>query len=258
MHGFVHRKKKKNDYFSRGNYGVPDVFDIVAIETTDECTRRCSYCPLSQGNTRNYLPEEVVMKVLTELKFKKYKGAFCFSNYGEPCLDNRLLLFINLTRMLFPDAFINMSTNGDLLTPELFRALIKVGINEIDITQHGAVEPTNHRKLKEELTKEEKKKIIWVKLDENSILSNRGGTVKVNSKRIPKKICYQSTLIIRANGTVTLCCHDYFGEITLGDAKTENVFDIWFKPENVQIREELYNGIAKKYICKKCYLFQNE
>jgi len=258
MHYFVKKMKDSNDKISLKHYGIKDMFTWVAIETTDICTRRCEYCPLKNAPRHNYLDSEIVYRVLDDLKARDYIGKICFSNYGEPVLDNRLPDFVKKAREYFPHTLINMSTNGDVLTPEKFRELVEAGMNEFDITQHGPVEPANHKRLKEELNAEEKKLIIWIKIDDDSLLSNRGGNVEVKSKRIPKKICYQSTLIVRADETVTLCCHDYFGEITLGNLREENIYDIWFNPDNVKLRDDLYHGVANRNICKKCYLFNEK
>jgi MoaA/NifB/PqqE/SkfB family radical SAM enzyme len=256
MQSFVHNMKRKDDKNHLKFYKRKGMFDWVAIETTDICTRRCEYCPLSQSPRKNFLDEIIFYRILNELKEINYRGKICFSNYGGPLVDERLPIFVRKTREYFPDLFINMSTNGDLLTPEKFREIIDAGMNEICITQHGDIEPNNHRRLKLELTDEEKKHIIWINLNKDSLLSNRGGTVEVNSKRIAKKICYQTTLIIRADATITLCCHDYFGEITLGDLKKKSIMDIWDDSKNIAIRKNLYNGFAVNTMCKKCYLFQ--
>jgi radical SAM protein with 4Fe4S-binding SPASM domain len=189
------------------------------------------------------------------LKAINYKGNICFSNYGEPLLDKRLESFVRMAREYFPKSNIFIATNGDLLTVERFRNLVKAGMSKFFITQQGNPIPKNHILLKKVLTEEEKKFVGWYYLDENGFLQNRGGYVKVKSKRIPKKICNLNSLIIKADGLVCACCQDYFHDINMGNSKTEKIMDIWFSPTFKSLRKNLMKGKAEYELCKKCYLF---
>lgn len=237
-------------------YGKTDMFNNVAIETTTECTRRCSYCPESLDFKKRFvMGENLVKSILLQLKEIDYKGDICFNNYGEPLLDKRLESFVSIARRYFPKANIFIATNGDLLTVKRFRSLAKAGMNKFFITQQGNPIPKNHILLKESLTDEEKKLVGWYYLDENSLLQNRGGYIKLKSKRIPKKICNLNTLIIKADGIVCACCQDYFHDINIGDAKAAKIMDIWYSPTFKSLRKNLMRGITERDICKKCYLF---
>jgi len=238
-------------------------FHEVDIETISECTRRCSYCPLSVD--KNYkgilMKEEVFYKIIDELAKIKFKGNICLSNYGEPLLDKRLekLIFYIRTKLRGNINKIFTYSNGDLITLERFRNLRKAGLTYIKFTQHGKEISKNLKEFFENATPEDLKHVKFKNLTTESNLTNRGGSVNVEKRRKKSRFCRgpMNVLTITANGEVALCCNDYYRTVKLGDVSKETIMEIWNKPHYKKIRNELANGIIKAPVCKACVYVRN-
>ena len=175
------------------------------------------------------------------------------TNYGEPLLDERLEEFIAYIKNklgIKPFLF----TNGDLLTVERLRNLVNSGLAYVHITQHGNQMSKNLKEFFNQATKEDLEHIKFEKRDENSLNLNRGGLLKVNNNWNKGRFCRApaNMLIIRANGTVSLCCNDYYNKVIQGDLNKQSIMEIWKNPVNKRRREELSKGNLIEPICKAC------
>jgi len=102
--------------------------------------------------------------------------------------------------------------------------------------------------------------IILRKNDE--ILNNRGGLAPNKNKRLSNEYnlfknspCYLpfEEIIVRADGKVSLCSNDAYGQKTLGDVTKEELRTIWAGAKFNEIREKL--STFKRYeldLCKEC------
>jgi len=101
------------------------------------------------------------------------------------------------------------------------------------------------------IKKDELKYIIFQTATEGSTtFTNRGGSVPI--KTLHPFYCAPMHLIIRADGSIPLCCNDYYKEINFGNIKKERLLDIWNKPFYRKTRNEIKRGIFNLKICKKC------
>lgn len=223
-------------------YGT-DMFYTVVLETTTLCTRKCSYCPNSLYDRGIHeMPVELFEKIMKELKEMGWSGMIRPFLYGDPLADKRLPELMKIARKYLPKSNIIIYTNGDLLTDELYDKLIP-HVNGFFITDHG--------NLNSNLPK--RSRIIVRKLGK---LCDRGGLVKIEDKLLIDKVkkCMGATeiLTIYWDGSVILCCQDYFGKISFGNLKKESIIDIWKKPEFVNLRKMLRDGIPSFEICRHC------
>jgi len=227
------------------------LFNSVEIESISICNRKCSFCPVAYDpRPREIMTNEIFNKIITELKELNFKGEIAFSGYGEPLLDEKLEEKVEKIKKEL-DSSVEIVTNGDFLTYERFKKLISLGVDTFRISQHDKEPSEQIKNLFRSLKKDDLKYIIFQTATEDSItFTNRGGSVPI--KTLHPFYCAPMHLIIRANGSVPLCCNDYYKEINFGNIKEERLIDIWNKPFYRKIRNEIKKGIFKLEICKKC------
>ncbi|MEK6816162.1 MAG: radical SAM/SPASM domain-containing protein, partial [Nanoarchaeota archaeon] len=240
-------------------YGKVDFFDSVLIETATACNRKCSYCPNSiygRGDVKNnkLMDVNLYRKIIDDLASIGFKGVVKPFFYNEPLLDKRMEDLVTYTRQKLPQSVIHIATNGDYLNMEKYNSLVAAGINSIYITAHRKEMPPHIAELLNQLKdRDEKVHIHYIHLTEDSVLDSRGGLMQVKNKnKIPRCVVAPVPLQINYEGNVFLCCNDYFTEHSFGNVNTESILDIWKKPEYAKVRKELYGGVYKFNICKKC------
>jgi radical SAM protein with 4Fe4S-binding SPASM domain len=241
-------------------YKTTDLFIAVEIETNTSCNRRCSYCPNSifdRSLIKNakYMKTKLYKKLINELSDMKFIGRISPHFFGEPLLDKRLPKLMEYTREKLPDANIVIFTNGDLLSIDTYKKLVKAGVDAFNITEHGLSMSPNMKNVFNYRKKIDQKYplINYIDLKKAKYLNNRGGLV-IYESWMKKKACTSPSenIIIDYAGNVILCFNDYLSSIKFGNINNEKLFDIWKKPEFKKIRRDLKKGIFKLPICIKC------
>ena len=241
-------------------YGTTDMFTGFNIETITTCNRRCSYCPNSifeRSLPKNeiLMDEEVFKKIIDELAEMKFSGRIRPYFFGEPLLDKRLPQLLTYARKRLPKAKIIITSNGDLLTIELYEKLVAAGINGFLITQHGQKMSKNMHLLFKYLEKHPNKEVFVAYRPpiENEPLSSRGGTTQPKNPH-HKANCSSpaNPVVITAKGDVVLCCNDYHSSVVFGNVKNEALVDIWKSKRYKLIRHQLRRHAYKLPICRKC------
>lgn len=111
----------------------------VAIELTEHCNRRCSYCPVSivPRLKNRTLPTPAFERILTDLKSIEFEKSICLNVFNEPTSDRETLLTaLEQIREALPKAEIYFSTNGDYLTREYLDALFAAGLSRLTVSIH--------------------------------------------------------------------------------------------------------------------------
>jgi len=227
-----------------------DVLKFLYIETISNCNRKCVFCPVAfDKSLGKRMDEKLFYKIIDDLVDMKFSGLLNLSNYGEPLLDGRLLKFAKYTKeKLNNDVKIEFFTNGDLLTTKKAEEFLRSGVDIIYVSQHD-LEPS---KQISELKKHNwNGKIVFGVVNVNSKgLSNRAGSVNVNT--LNPIYCRPDSSIIRADGTVCLCCNDYYNEISFGNVKKKSLKEIWSNERYRIVRKKLKYGKFDLELCKRC------
>jgi len=239
-------------------YGRWDFFNVLGIETTTHCNLRCEWCPNSKyprglKENKKMIDESLFKKVIDELAEIKYGGTIYPFFYGEPLNDERIADLISYTRKKLPKSQIKLSTNGVLLTKEIYQKLSDAGVTKILINQYTPEMLPNVKEILE-IDKTAKRKIVEYRIFNYDLrLCNVGGEVKVKNL-VERPICTYPDYApyINYKGDVIICCNDYHGEVVLGNVGKEKLADIWDKPQYKQIRKELKKGIYKLPLCRRC------
>ena len=229
------------------------LFNVISIETSERCNRRCTFCPNSvykQGN--GFMPLELFHKIVLELAEAGYCSTVVMHLYNEPLLDKRLPSLISFARKHLPDATIMFATNGDRLTLDLWKTVRQNGLDYAIIGQYDGIIQPNIQKIQDALSDSERAPFqVRVSSD---LTSTRGGLVNVES--IPEAALLECCarpffqLTIRHSGLAVICCEDYLSEVVLGDAGKQSIVDIWTGDKANEIR--LHLAKKNRSVAKAC------
>lgn len=241
--------------------GRPGIFSNVAIETTSICNRSCGYCPLSNKNLRekrgaDNMDPELFSHIISQLAKENFSGKLALQGYGEPMLDPYFIERVKEAKKKLPHAYITFNSNGDFLTPEIFKQLIEAGISHIYITQHSKdkkpplIQLRDDDEIESDLKGEINKRVSFY--SQLVVLQNRGGSVDLSkfgkerqatAKDCERCISNAYTMTINVDGSVSACDNDFVREKEnlMGkiDINQENLLDIWKNPRYLKIRQQM-------------------
>ncbi len=233
--------------------------EVVDIETSTACNRKCSYCPNSKHNNaliknNSFMNEEVFTKIVSDLWKVWYKWEICLQRYNEPLLDKRIPKLISIASKNVPEATIVIYSNGDYLTLELYKELVDCWVNKLTVTQHWS-KPSKW--LKEVINYKENNPdgIIFKfkKMDQKWKFYNRWGEIDLSPDQTKNFFCKATNCItINSNWDFILCCNDYHSNNVFWNVSEENLLDIYLWKEFQNIRMEAITGYFSREICNIC------
>lgn len=245
-------------------YKTLDFFKVVELETTTACNRTCSYCPNSVFD-RGSIPNEKLMEeatfraIIDQLASLGFWGRLSPHFYGEPLLDKRLPELMAYARQRLPYTKLIIFTNGDLLGPATYDALIDAGVDGFLVTQHGSKPPPNivrlrrHREEHHASTPRRSARLDYRVFTPQTELSNRAGLVDHAALETKADCSIPSeNVTIDYRGNVILCCNDYHSTIKFGNVLEQHLGEIWNDAKYRSIRRNLKRGNFELEICKKC------
>ncbi|MDH3975882.1 MAG: SPASM domain-containing protein [Deltaproteobacteria bacterium] len=263
-YGDISKKKLLNYYstYYEINARFPDPSQVL-IETRTDCNRKCSFCPQSH-HERPFKEMEwtVFEKIISDLANVNFSGRIAFFITNEPLLETRLLKMLRHTKENCPRAFLDINTNGQLLTASLLEDLFKEGLDNINIEDYMSAEKYDKGykapNIKEIIKSfKDNPKITYHKRSTNEVLSNRAGNVKKESSLTKEKsvnnFCYYpfKKLAIGSTGEVVLCCMDYKYEVCFDHIMEHNIFTIWHSEPANNYRRMLLSGKRENF-CANC------
>ena len=103
----------------------------VAIETTRDCTADCDFCEYRRSGDPRFKrePLDSYLDIITELN----PLVLCYSG-GEPLLRKDLEKLIREAKEIAKVPFLQLSTNGSLLTTERYDSLSEAGLDFLSIS----------------------------------------------------------------------------------------------------------------------------
>jgi len=286
------RPKGKSGFFSSpgGSAGLRRIsFEVVSraysllrtpmpsaieIETINRCNNECAFCPVNKHQDPRELArmsDELIEKIAGELGEREYHGLLALFSNNEPLVDKRIVDICRLFRNKAPHAYIYISTNGILLTPDIYTRLFDAGLDQMLINNYeDSLELTPSIKAMAQFMDSagdsritgyvKKTKIVMRK--KNEVLSNRAGYApnkdKNSDSSFKRYAGVSCTLpfiqvVIRPTGQVSLCCQDALGKVTLGDVNNQSIWQIWNSDEFNDIRNRLgKNGRKTVPLCSSC------
>ena len=239
------------------------LFEKIYIETISYCNNDCSFCSASAkiGIKRpvDFMPEDLYVKILRELKGISFTGSIAFHCNNEPLLDKRLSTFVRTARTLLKNNYLYLYTNGILIDIDLANDLFDAGLNRIIIDSYSDTHElipsiknivSNSSDLRGEVFVDYRHK--------TECFGNRAGQTP-NAKFVLKRplniVCTRplKEIVVTHDGTVALCCADALWRVTMGNAKNTTLKDIWFSDFFKEVRKKLAAGDRScTDICKVC------
>ena len=127
------------------------LFNTISLEIAAKCNRRCVFCPNAYFERPDeYMPMDLIEKVVDELADMNYNGRFEPYIYNEPTRDERLLDIIAMVRERVPRSCIMINTNGDYFKDEDdIIKLFQAGLNQLAINVYSAADGCGKPRLEE-------------------------------------------------------------------------------------------------------------
>lgn len=245
------------------NFDNIPLFTEIGIETFNRCNLGCSFCPASRDTdvrTPQLMNPKLFSKIIDELKKINYNGKISLFINNEPLLDKRLEFFINEITTKLPNVYINIWTNGSLLTKERLNSLYNAGLRNLLIDNYNTklqmlsevdetLKSTKHEIIKKMNIK------VWLRY-KNVELTNRSGLVsnKIN-KVIQMNGCFYPFYFLNINpyGKAFICCNDTYNSNIVGDMNIQSLVQIWKGDILSKIRKQLIeNGRKSLTPCREC------
>lgn len=124
-------------------YAFNKFVNVVNLETSAYCNRKCRYCPMAFiEREQDYIKEEVFRKIILELEQIRYRGHISLCLYNEPFFDEKIIHRISYIKKKLPDCYIKLNSNGDKLSEEMLAAAWSAGLNQVLVTLHAS--PNGH------------------------------------------------------------------------------------------------------------------
>lgn len=235
-------------------YGGRAMFNIIDIETTSICNRKCDFCPVKYGDReQGFMDEKLYYSIIDQLSEIDYFGAIHPHLFGEPLIDKRIVDFVKYAREKCPKARIVVKSNGDLLDYDTALKLIEAGVTTLFVTQYDGYFHDHVKDIYRRFPEKHKDKLLF-RIMRNPY-SNRGGLVGEDSNAPLEKDCdyVNTSLFVDFKGKCHMCPDDFYGKVIMGDVNKENVVDIFNNKKYRDLRAKLKKGERKDLpICDVC------
>ena len=254
----------------------------LIIEPTNTCNLRCSFCFVTEGMTRDegFMDLDLFKKIIDDTPSLEH---LCMHNWGEPLLHKDIFKMFDYAHKAGVN-YIVMNTNGTLLNEKMIGQIVESPLNIIRFSIDGSAKTfkkirgveldkieANILRLKEvkEAERPELSMGVVFTVEEETQQDTdeyikHWETIVDHVRTQPKLIqsprkepCPEpfgkdyGKLVVLWDGTVIPCCVDYNASLKLGNAKTEQVSDLWKNEEIKTLRYQHEKGNYPK-VCTNC------
>lgn len=232
----------------------------IEINPVEACTRKCSFCPRSNPSlyptTNKRISLDTCTKIAKDLAEINYTGRVGLVGFGEPLLHKQLENCISIIHKHNPKLkYIEVITNGDLLTTDRIKSLYNAGCNLIAVSMYEKDISTDIEHQRQNIPIE----IVYrhhydPSLNYNLDLVNRKEIAFENNKLNIESPCYIPfyKMFIDWNGDVLTCQNDWSRSLILGNINTESIKDVWLGKLYNEFKGTLKEGKRTITPCNKC------
>lgn len=253
---------KIKDYYKV--HGHFPIFRQVLIETRTDCNNHCKFCPHAfNKKTLGIMSWECYKQIINQLSDINYNGRIALMLSNEPLLEERMEEMIVYARQKSPRFFLDITTNGTLLTVDKLDKFFKLGLDNININDYRSDRdkyPEKWSKYIEPIYSAywNNPKVSFQKRKTDETLPNYAGNIP--QKFNPKEFGFCNypfrKLTIAFNGDILLCCDDFMYNTFYGNVQKDKLIDCWNNPELNKIRLSLLNN-NRIGLCERCNDFQD-
>jgi radical SAM protein with 4Fe4S-binding SPASM domain len=242
-------------------YSLGNPLMLVEVETISGCNNDCPCCPVSTLYDRREpvcMSDELFLKIMIDLSAMDYRQVLCLSAANnEPLLDPQVVERLEMARNVCSDAFLEMNTNGILLTVDLYHELMKY-LDKLSVFNFDdglkLIEPVRNALLGA-TPDETSRTTIYMRHKDDNIESHGGAspTRKIYKTLDCSCLAPFSAMAVSADGRVRFCSQDTYTKYPMGDLNKQKLTDIWHGREFDQVRKEiLFNRRLRGKPCLLC------
>lgn len=247
----------KKYYLLHGEYPM---FQQVLIETRTDCNNDCPFCPQHfNEKPLGIMRWKTYTKIIDNLVEIGFAGRVALMVSNEPLLENRIIDMIDYAKLKSPRLFLDITTNGRLLTLDIVDSLFEHGLDNLNINDYRGDRHLNPEKISSNLDPimvvyKNNPKLTLQKRSFTEQLPNYGGNVPHTSSRNQVvKFCNFPfrKLVIDHSGSVIVCCNDFLSKTQIGNIHQKSLIECWNAPEFNLYRDALIN-LSRIGLCSKC------
>ena len=251
----------KNFFETNGRFPM---FQQVLIETRTDCNNHCPFCPHAFNNKPLGIMEwECYTTIINQLCEIDYNGRMALMLSNEPLLDDRLEEMIKYAKAKSQRLFLDITTNGRVLTVEKVDHLFRLGLDNININDYRGdrdLYPEKWSPYIEPIVKAygNNPKVNFVRRRMDEVLPNYAGNIPQDFNKEDYGFCNYPfrKLTISYNGDILLCCDDFMYDTCFGNVMNDKLIDCWNNTDLNTIRQELIKN-NRVGICSRCNDFQD-
>ena len=251
VHGTLFLKRQLPRYRHR-----TPLFQHVNIQTNNRCTRRCPFCyhGLVKAITPCFISEELFQKTIQELHDLDFSGRVSLYEMNEPLTDKRIFALLRYTRDYLPQTLLFLATNGDLLTESVGQALFDNGLDLLHVNSYDPAALARNASIVRNLRRQGHRVIHIPQLFKRGWRS-RAGHLRQHYQspvKAPCELVYKQ-IVIKPDGTVCSCSHDFFNQNEMGNVAATSLKAIWFGEKFERLRHRLADGRrSQASLCRQC------
>jgi hypothetical protein len=257
--------RRENTYFNSSIdfinnwYKSKPLFTEIEVETINRCNGLCLDCSCNKFSDKRkfkLMDDNLFTNIIKQLNDLNFNGILRLFSNNEPLLDKCIYDRAKYAKTHVPNARISLTTNGKLLTLNNFQKLI-TNLDSLVIDCYNKEYDDNVKTIYDYvLDKPDLKSIVkFQHILENDIRSNRALQAPnrhlLQKHKIPCLYPFIQ-LVIRSDGSISLCCNDGQGIYTLGDSNRDKLCDIWYNKAYENLRYNMLNNLNNLYPCVYC------
>lgn len=251
----------RNYYEQNGRFPL---FQQVLIETRTDCNGHCPFCPHHYNDKQlGIMTWECYCQIIEQLCSMEYNGRVALMVSNEPLLEERLADMIKYAKKSSPRLFLDITTNGRLLTLDLVDYLFSIGLDNINVNDYRGDRDAHPDRLSPNLLPIQKAysnnaKLTFQKRRLDEKWPNYGGNIPQSEGSGTDGFCNFPfrKLNIAFNGDVILCCDDFLYATSFGNVMEKSLEDCWNDERYNEYRLSLLNE-KRIGLCSKCNDGQN-
>lgn len=246
------------DYVEKN--GMYPLFQQVLIETRTDCNNNCPFCPHHfNDKPLGIMNWDTYKLIIDELVNIGFSGRVALMVSNEPLMDDRLIDMIAYVKEKTTRLFLDITTNGKILTLELVDELFSHGLDNLNINDYRGDRTNSPEKISSNLIPiavayKNNPKLTIQKRSYDEQLPNYGGN-------IPQEISADADygfcnfpfrkLVIDYSGNIILCCNDFTSETSMGNIHHKSLIECWNDVVFNQYRDALLRN-ERIGLCSKC------
>lgn len=248
-------------YASHGHFPM---FQQVLIETRTDCNNNCPFCPHTfKKKPLGIMTWECYRAIVDQLVSIGYNGRVALMLSNEPLLEDRLEEMIKYAKSKSQRLFLDITTNGRLLTIEMTDRLFSLGLDNININDYRGDRDIYPEKWSPSVDAVHKAygnnpKVYFKKRRLDEKLPNYAGNIPQSFEKGKLGFCNYPfrKLTIAYNGNILLCCDDFMYDTCYGNVLKDSLIECWNNPELERTRLSLLNN-ERIGLCERCNDFQD-